>query len=65
MSLLRPFHWYHSWAGLICTAKTKYGHFETNIPRKGISGSQFPHLCVCERLIYSHDRSACSAGGNM
>jgi hypothetical protein len=28
-----------------CTAKTKYRNFETNIPRKGISGtqSQFPH----------------------
>ncbi len=49
------------------TAKTKLGKFETNIPRKGISGpqSQFPHSCVCERIIYSHDGSACSAGGNM
>ncbi len=47
------------------TAKTKYRNFETNIPRKGISGfqSQFPHSCVCERFIYSHDRSAYSAGG--
>jgi hypothetical protein len=27
--------------------------------------SQFPHSCVCERIIYSHDGSACSAGGNM
>jgi hypothetical protein len=25
---------------LSCTAKTKYGNFNTNIPRKGISGSQ-------------------------
>ncbi len=49
------------------TAKTKYRNFETNIPRKGISGSrsQFPHSCVCERFIYSHDRPAYSAGGNM
>ncbi len=33
----------------------------------GISGpqSQFPHSCVCERIIYSHDGSAFSAGGNM
>jgi hypothetical protein len=40
---------------------------ETNIPRKGILGSQsqFPHSCVFERFIYSHDRSAYSAGGNM
>ncbi len=36
------------------TAKTKCRKFETNIPRKGISGpqSQFPHSCVCERIIY-------------
>ncbi len=27
--------------------------------------SQFPHSCVCEWIIYSHDGSACSAGGNM
>jgi hypothetical protein len=40
---------------LNCTAKTKYRNFETNIPRKGISRSpsQFPHSCVCERIIYS------------
>jgi hypothetical protein len=38
----------------ICTAKKKCQKFETNIPRKGISGpeSQFPHSCVCERIIY-------------
>jgi hypothetical protein len=50
-----------------CTAKTKYRNFETNIPRKGIARTQspFPHSCVCERLIYSHNRSAFSAGGNM
>jgi hypothetical protein len=49
------------------TAKTKCRKFETNIPSKGISGpqSQFPHSCVSERIIYSHDESACSAGGNM
>jgi hypothetical protein len=49
------------------TAKTKYRNFETNIPRKGISGSQsqFPHSCVCEWFIYSHDWSSYSAGGNM
>ncbi len=37
------------------TAKTKCWKFETNIPRKGITGpqSQFPHSCVCERIIYS------------
>jgi hypothetical protein len=39
----------------------------TNIPRKGIwrSQSHFPHSCVCERIVYSHDMSAYSAGGNM
>ncbi len=49
------------------TAKTKDRNFEENIPRKGISGSksQFPHSCVCERFIYSHDWSAYSAAGNM
>jgi hypothetical protein len=42
------------------TAKTKYRYFETNIPRKGISGpqSQFPHSCVCEPFIYFHVWSA-------
>jgi len=36
-----------------CTAKTKYRNFDTNIPRKGILGSQsqFPHSCVCEGFI--------------
>ncbi len=49
------------------TAKNQYWKFETNIPRKGIARpqSRFPHLCVCERLLYSHHRSAYSATGNM
>ncbi len=49
----------------VCTAKIQYRKFEQNIPRKGISRlqSQFPHSCVCERLIYSHDRSAYSPTG--
>jgi hypothetical protein len=49
------------------TAKTKCQEFETNIPRKGISGSQsqFPHSCVCEPIIYFHDGSAFSAGGTL
>ncbi len=49
------------------TAKTKCRKFDTNIPSKGKSGpqSQFPHSCVSERIIYSHNGSACSAGGNM
>jgi hypothetical protein len=39
--------------------------FETNISRKGIvrGKSQFPYSCVCERFIYSQDRSAHSAAG--
>jgi hypothetical protein len=42
-------------------------NLKENIPRKGIPGpqSQFPHSCVCARIIYLHDGSAFSAGGNM
>jgi hypothetical protein len=40
----------------LCTAKNQYRKFETNIPRKE---------CFYERFIYSHDRSAYSAAGNM
>jgi hypothetical protein len=42
------------------TAKTQYREFERNIPRIGVAWlqSQFPHSCVCERCIYSHDWSA-------
>ncbi len=49
------------------TAKNQYRKFETNIPRKGIvrPQSQFPHSCVCQRFIYSHDRSAYSPAGNI
>jgi hypothetical protein len=49
------------------TAKTKCRKFETNIPSKGILGSQsqFPHSCVCERIIYFQAGSAFSSGGNM
>ncbi len=48
-------------------AKTKCRKYETNIPGKGIAGpqSQFPHSCVCEGIVYSHDGSVFSAGGNM
>ncbi len=57
-------HW-HSLTTVHCTAKTQYRKFETNIPRKGVARpqSQFPHSCVCERFIYSHDQSAYSAAG--
>jgi hypothetical protein len=42
------------------TAKTQNRKFETNIPRNEIARpqSQFPHSCVCDRFIYSQDRSA-------
>jgi hypothetical protein len=34
-------------------------YFDFCIPRRGTARplSQFPHSCVCERFIYSHDRS--------
>ena len=37
------------------------------VPRKGIARpqSQFTHSCVCERFIYSQNRTAYSAAGNM
>ncbi len=49
------------------TAKNQCRKFETNIPRKGIvrPQSQFPHSRVCERFIYSHDRSAVLLQENM
>ncbi len=48
-----------------CTARTQYRKFGKKIPRKGIVRSQyqFPHSCVCERFIYSQDRSTYSATG--
>ncbi len=57
----------HWWLQIQHTAKTKCRKLETNIPRKGISvsQSQSPHSCFCERIIYSHDGSAFTAGGNM
>jgi hypothetical protein len=47
------------------TAKTQNRKFETYIPIKVIARpqSQFPHSCVCEKFIYSHDWSAYSAAG--
>ncbi len=49
-----------------CTAKNQHWKLETNIPRKGIvwPQSQFPRSCVCERFIYSHNRSAYPVAGN-
>jgi hypothetical protein len=47
------------------TAKTQYRKFETNISRQEIARtqSQFPHSCVFERFVYSHDQFAYSAVG--
>ncbi len=58
---------YNAYKGLGHHCKDKMPKIWNKIPRKGISGphSQFPHSCVCERIIYSHDGSAFSAGGNM
>ncbi len=54
-------------AASLYTAKNQYQKFETNIPRKEIAQpkSQFPHSCVRERFIYSHNRYAYSAAWNM
>ncbi len=51
--------------GYLFTAKTQYRQIETSVPRKGIAEpqSQFPHSCVCERFLYSHNRSAYSDAG--
>jgi hypothetical protein len=58
---------YSELGGPAYTAKNQYRKFEPNIPRKGIARpqSQFPHSSVCERFIYSRDRSAYSATENM
>ncbi len=41
-------------SGQVCTTKTKCWKFETNIPRKGISGpqSQYPHSCLWANNIF-------------
>ncbi len=57
---LRTCHGQELWtAKCVCTAKTQYKKFETNIPRKGTARpqSQFLHSCVFERSKYSHDQS--------
>ncbi len=47
------------------TAKYQYRKIEKNILRKGIARpqSQFLHSSICERFIYSQDRSSYSAAG--
>jgi hypothetical protein len=71
--IISPFTWNLAQVMALCrqpplgdsTAKTQYRKFETNIPRKGIARPQFqfPHSCVCERFIHSHNRSDYSAAG--
>ncbi len=50
---------------VICTEKNQCRKFETNLTSKGNAQpkSQFPHSCVCEQFIYSHDWSAYSPAG--
>jgi hypothetical protein len=46
--------------------RTNTENLKQLIPEKELCGqSQFPNLYVCERFIYSHDRSAYSAAENM
>jgi hypothetical protein len=54
------------WRALM-RCKDKIPKFRNKYSQKRniVSQSQFPHSCVCERFIYSHDRSPYSAGGNM
>ncbi len=56
---------YSSLSFLCSTEKTQYRKFEANVPRKGIARPQsnLPNSRVCERFIYSHNRSAYSAAG--
>ena len=51
-----------------CVATVPISTFTTFMCMWAIPQSRFPqspHSCVCERLIYSHNRSAYSAAGNM
>jgi hypothetical protein len=43
----------------LCTFTTLQRKLHLYIPFLGIAPPQyqFPHLCVCERFIYSHDQS--------
>jgi hypothetical protein len=46
------------------TAKTEIWNKYSHLNRIAWHRSQFPHSCVCERFINSHDWSAHSAAGN-
>jgi hypothetical protein len=47
--------------------RTNTENSKQKFPAKELRGlsTNFPHSCVCKRFIYSHDRSAYSAAGNM
>jgi hypothetical protein len=49
------------------TTKKTIQKIRNKYSQKGIARpqSQFPHSCVGERFVYSQDRSAYSAAGNM
>ncbi len=47
------------------TGGVKYTALQRIIPKIQNKYSQFPHSCVCERFIYSHDWSAYFSAGNM
>ncbi len=47
-----------------CSVMDVFDNFKQIFPEKELrvlSQSQFPHSCVCERYMYSHDRSAYSS----
>jgi hypothetical protein len=57
-----------AWDGTkLYTAKNPKSKFEKNIPKKGFAQPQyqFPHSCVSELFIFSHNQSAYSAAGNI
>jgi hypothetical protein len=58
--------WKYTNGTFVAVYSTYYMYIQTRICfQKGIAQlqSQFPHSCVCEQFIHSHDRSACSAEG--
>jgi hypothetical protein len=51
---------------VIYAANALYRKFETNIPRNETAQtrSKFLHSCVCERFMFSHNRSASAVHQN-
>ncbi len=52
--------WIYDKNALALSLHALYRKYETNIPRNKTARprSKFLHSCICERNIYSHDRSA-------